>query len=268
MAQDNDNGEGKPGIKNKGLLITALVLAVIVVIIYNVHVAHVRSAARGETVKLLKYNKYLTLGHEIEAEEDIRTVTVPEDVYDVLPNPVPSTKKSFLDGERLTRNVNKGQYVLWGHVTGGGEDRPSYNIPKNMSAVTIEVDPDKAPGTVLSWGDRVDVLAVLPVGDTYTTCRVIENVPVLAIGGQYPREEYQPRGTRSGVKVPRTYKSITLQMDPELAKKLENVLSHKKGAAWIYVNSSKESSLSKPRINPTLEPLTERASTGGGGFRR
>ncbi len=262
MTNGHDTGEEKPGIQNKGLLITALVLAGIVVVIYNVHIAHVRSAAKGKTRDVLKYNKYLTVGHDVDSEKDIEIVTVPQAVYDVLPNPILADEIKIVNGETLKKNVNKGQYVLWGHFTGGEKTRPSYSLPDDMQAVTIEVNPDLSPGTVLRWGDNVDVLAVLPVGDKYTTCRVIENVQVVAIGGQYPQEEYQPRGTRSSSSVPRTYKSITLQMKPELAVQLHNVLSYKKGDAWIHVNSSKGYSKSEPRINPKLKPLTERALIG------
>ena len=46
--------EQTPAVRNKGLLITALVLAVLVVVIYNWHVSKVRSEAEGETVRAVR----------------------------------------------------------------------------------------------------------------------------------------------------------------------------------------------------------------------
>ncbi len=49
--------EEAPQVRNKGLLLIAIILAIVVVVIYNVHVQNVRSSLQGQQIKLLQYTR-------------------------------------------------------------------------------------------------------------------------------------------------------------------------------------------------------------------
>ena len=57
--------EQAPAVQNKGLLITALVLGVLVVLLYNWHIGQVREAGIGETVTLLAPKRTLEPGEKL-----------------------------------------------------------------------------------------------------------------------------------------------------------------------------------------------------------
>ena len=60
--------EQAPAIQSKRLLVVALILAGVVVFIYNVHVNQVRKAGRGKMIQLLKFRRDMDSGEEEEVD--------------------------------------------------------------------------------------------------------------------------------------------------------------------------------------------------------
>lgn len=228
--------EETPGVRNKGLLVVAAVLGVVVVIIYNVHIQNVRDASKGQTVALLQYARDLEQGETI-VRKDIELVQVPKESVLPLGNVVPKKELDFAVGSDVNQNVKKGQWVLWGHVTEGGPRGSTLQPQKGYIGLSIEVDPKTVPGQLLWVGSRVNIDAMLPTrGRAPSAQRVIEAVRILAVGGRVYTQEAGSSGRRAAS----TYRSVTIEVKKDVSLQLQNVLSHKSGSVTLELRNSQE----------------------------
>ena len=235
--------EETPKVKNKGLLIVALVLAAVVAVVYNIHIIHVRKAARGKTVKVLAFRR------NMEPNEVIKSIDLEpkelaarwiEGLGDVVcgEDADPSNFRKVYD---LKEGVTRGLFLRWSHIGAGKTSRPSQAIDKGMIAFPLEIDSRLAPGTICSVGDRVMVIGTLSVkGDALKAYSVIEGVRVLAIGGVAGRPLDSSDGRKRLMRqtAQRSYRSILIEVTPETGLQLTNVLSHVVGPVRIAVMHS------------------------------
>jgi len=244
--------EETPGIQNKGLLVVAAVLGLVVVVIYNIHIQDVRKAGRGKTVALLQYARDLE-GGETLTRKDIELVRVPKESAQPLGNVVDEDNKDYAVGSKINQDVQKGQWVLWGHVTAGRPRRP-LQPKKGWVAVSVEVDPKTVPGELVWVGSRVNIVAMLPVrGQPPSAKRVIEAVRVLAVGGRTYTNESGSRKQRPAT----SYRAITIEVKKDVSLKLQNVLSHKSGNIRLELRNPDDSlPPGAEEISPELESLT------------
>ena len=154
--------EKTQGIQNKWLLLIAVVLAVVVVIIYNAHIRAVRNELVGEKVSLVKVTRDFKPGEKL-------TVRYVE--KEQIPR---SSEKAFGDvlrwkdldilrdkgGRLLNKPINKGQLLLWDHLLDFRRTRPSNTLREGMVAIPIEFDSDQSLGDILSVGDTVNLKGV------------------------------------------------------------------------------------------------------------
>jgi Flp pilus assembly protein CpaB len=247
--------EERGGVQNIWLLFIALGLGLIVVVIYNVHIYRVRREGRGKTIRLLRVSRDMDSGDKV-ARDDIVVIPVDKRFENSLGNVIGADSLEFAVGSTVNQAIEKDQWLLWGHITRVGEDNPN-PISRGMVGVTVPIDPQRVPGTLLRPRDRVNILAVLGPGKgPLKTYRIIDWVRVLAVGGRGPE---QARATSSGTRRPvgmRIYRSITVEVTPDVSLQLANVLTHISGSCWVELISSKDA---KPRnagrINPDLKDL-------------
>jgi Flp pilus assembly protein CpaB len=253
--------EERGGIQNVWLLFIALSLGVLVVVIYNVHIYKVRQEGRGKTIRLLKVTHDMERGEKIAAD-DLETVTVPRQHEESIGDVVDDDMREYAIGQALNQPVEKGRWLLWEHITSGGGRRSSNEITPGCVAVAVPLDSKLAPGDILRLNDRVNIVGLLPMGQSLKTFRMIEGVRVVAIGG----EGIQPAKV---VDVPakrgrsaRSYQSITIEVSKDVALEFANVLTHVSGSCWVELLSSRESdSKNFGRINPQLKGLAAQPSS-------
>lgn len=258
--------EQAPARQSKRLLVVALIVAAIVVVIYNVHVSAVRSAGKGEDIVVVKYSRDMEPGERI-TRKDVHRANVQKAHYEGLGNVVTGDYYDLVVGGVLNQPVKKDQFVTYGHVTAEFGSGASGRLEKDMVAVSLEIDPRNALGDILRVHDRVNILARLSVNRRQLkTYRVIEGVRVVAVGGRGQFGRDIPRmGTVSTNRVPRTYRSITVQVPKKISLELENVLSHRAGSISLELCSAsltvKDEAL---KINEDLDSLKTYASPGRG----
>ena len=118
--------EQAPAIQSKRLLVVALILAGVVVFIYNVHVNQVRKAGRGKMIQLLKFRRDMDAGEEITTK-DIRVMEVDSLVAIGLGKVVPSQDSDYAVGRVLNQSIKKEDWVEYGHVTPEEGSGPARN---------------------------------------------------------------------------------------------------------------------------------------------
>jgi len=252
--------EEAPALQNKKLILVAVLLGVAVVVLYNIHISRIRRQVEGGKVKLLRVNRDIRAGEEVTAK-DVDVVAVPENFADNLGAPIRAEERDVLPYV-VNRSLQKDQYLLWSHITGGDENRPSAAISDEKVAVALELDPKLSPGDILRVGDRVNVLGYLPAkGGGYETYRIIKGVKVHTIGG-VGRSEATGSGRASGGSVGRrSYDSVTIELPPDESIKLYNVLSHVRGGrVWLELLNPGSLPSDREEVNPELPDLTAKAA--------
>ncbi len=237
---------------NRKLLVASLALAVAAVVLFYAYDA-LKTARAAESKKtVLKWKRDGKAGQEI-AETDVGSVQIELTQYQgLLAKPVEDNKinRSSVVGSRLTRDVSSGDYVRPADVFGGAPEVPSTRIRAGMRAFPLKVDPDRTSGNLLSVDDRIDLIGILQIGKeqprAYT---LIENLRVLAIGGksQSPEEEFRLRSGRGIVPGMRVYRTLTVEVAPETAERLAELLPRVQGRITVVVRRRDEPPPSKDR---------------------
>jgi len=261
--------EQTPSIQNKRLLVVAILLATAVVVVYNLHVSRIRKGFEGGKVKLLRVNRQMLPGETITAK-DLDVVAVPESLAKSLGNAVYAEDRFTVESSTVNQKIEKGQYLLWSHVIGETEDRPSRTISEGMVAVALRLAPQPTLGDILRVGDRVNVLGYLPSGGgKYKAYRIIEAVKVHTVGGRGRVESVKTSRRAGSTDGLRTYSSVSVEVPKSESLKLYNVLSHvKSGQVWLeLLNPDEPLPLNAERVNPQLEKLAETAAQTPGARR-
>ncbi len=258
--------EETPGIQNKKPLLAAAVLAIAVVVLYNIHVARIRDAAKGQTVNLLRYTRDIEASERIK-EGDFEEIPVDRRLLASLGQVVEREGKTkILDFGKLNQAVQKHQLVFWYHVTGDSRLGPAGTIAPTKVAVALPLDANRVPGDIVRVGDRVNVLGMLSVKNgPVKTYRIIESVVVRTIGGkgENPYASIR-RSRRLSSDGQRVYRTIGVEVTPDVSLKLNNLISWTmNGRVWIELCSGAATPpVTAGRINPELSQLAETANAG------
>lgn len=249
--------EETPAVRNKGMLITAIVLAVLVVVIYNIHVYQIKREGKGKIVKLLRVNKDMSAGDKITAK-DLATVSVEKEYTNSFGNVVTEQNQEYAIGSTLSEPVRKDQWLLWEYITQQEAAQPSRKIDPAKIARVLEIDSAESLGDILRVGDRVNILAKLSIpGKGIGTYRIIEGIKVLAIGGQGLYDEQSTKRARQfAAEGLRSYRSVTIEIDPDVSLQLSNILSYRVGNIQLELRNPSQSLPSwAGKINPAHPEL-------------
>ncbi|MFW6065191.1 MAG: hypothetical protein ACOC9S_00085 [Planctomycetota bacterium] len=239
-----------PQVRNKWLLVIAAVIALLVVVLYNVHVAGLQRSARGQQLTLLRTTADLKPGDRIE-RADLEAVSIRAENAEPFGNVLTEQDIQFAVRGSVNRELPAGRWLMWEHLLASGAPRPSEKIETGKVSCVVEID--SSPGDLLAVGDRVNILGVFSVdGDSPQTYRVVESVPVLAIEGR------TAPGTRRT-----NYSKVQVIVDREVSPRLRNVLSHSRGGVWLEVlNPEAPVGESAGEINPELSSLARQSASG------
>lgn len=235
--------EQSSGVQNKGLLITALVLGVLVVLVYNWHIGQVRQAGIGETVELLVPKRNMESGEKIE-DTDLKVVRAETHFKDGIgTNVIFNTAAGDLKDEVLSRRVLRGRFLRWEDFVGHGPDPTSEVLGEGKESFQITIEPRESPGQMLRVGDRVALLGILALdGKSLKTYRILEGAKVVSIGGVATgptRTTSMTRGSSGYTRAMRTYRTIGIELDEKTALKLNDVLTRLVGSLRVDVLSPK-----------------------------
>lgn len=252
--------EQTQGIQNKWLLIIAVVLALVVVLLYNAHIHAIRSELEGKTVAVVQMAKDLPAGERITARH-IKKAVIPKDSAEAYGKIMPWKYRDMLTehgGKVVYRTLRKDQYLLYDYIDDASGSRASQKLGDGMVAIPIEFDRDQSLGDMLAPGDTVNLKGVFPTtGGTHKTYRILSDVRVMNVGGGGAME-----GSGRSRRSPRTknYRRITIEVRPEVSLKLSNVLTHMIGDVQIELNQAGPGGVGEAgRINPQLELLASQA---------
>jgi Flp pilus assembly protein CpaB len=254
--------EDKPTVKNVGLLAAAGIIGALVVVVYVWHIAQVRKAGRGETVQLLEFARDMDAGEAVGVE-DLNVITVETSIAKGLGNVVRKSRDE-VRGYALNQPVQRGAFLQWSQILGQQGHGPSSAIRRGMEAFTVAIESRTAPGMILNVGDRIALLGKLRVrGGPLKTHRLIEGVRVLAIGGVTTGGDGANPGIRR--RVQRSYRNLTMEVTPEVANQLADVMSHLQDLPQVVVLSPHEDSRRFPDRPQVPEELRALGASPGPG---
>lgn len=116
-------------------------------------------------------------------------------------------------GQRLSFDIAKGKTLLWPYLEGGMVPTFSGKVPDGWRALTVPVDEINSISGLLQPTDNIDLLFTGRQGNEETTMPIMQNLHVLATGIQTVVD----KTGQGGVK---TYRTITVQVKPEDAKRI------------------------------------------------
>lgn len=206
---------------SKTALITAVVLAVVAVIIVNVYWSGQRRKQRAGLVQVAETKRRLERDQKLE-ESDIRLVEVPATDPNVLKKWIKADQLYTVLGKALIQPVEKNQRLTWSHFSPRQGDSLFDLVEPGTVAASFPVDRKTSPGRLMRPGIYVDVLATMPPntarGTPAVTVTLLRRVLVVAVSGrtahETPTEQY------------REYSTATLQVTPDEAQKLATVNSY------------------------------------------
>ncbi len=248
-------------VKNKGLLIAAGVIGLLVVVVYMFHMDRVAKMNRGEIVKVIVVSRTYEAGEPLDIKDlevkEIRT-RFSKGLGDVVTGQDPEEVAG--DNAPVLRAIHKDEFLRWSHVSVTDINTPSDIIEKGKVSYTVSIDPATSPGMMCNVGDRVTLIGKLALkGQPMKYYPLIKGVKVRAIGGLAAKTVIS-RGKRRTISQGnrRTYRSISIEVSLNTAVQLANVKSHVQGPIQVVVHSRKDvSGSSKFSKNPMVEPGLE-----------
>lgn len=214
--------EEAKGIQSKAVLIIAVILAVVMVAIYNFHIAFLKKALQPEKVKLLKTNRDLKPGDRVTAK-DVVTVEVEKASLDAIGSVV--TDMTVATGNPVNQAVEKDRFLLWSYFTSARANPTEKLLAPNMVAHALPVDPKYNLGPLLQPGAFVNIIGLLPDGKGLQMMRIMENAKVVSVGGKTG----DTVNDRSGGVSSGQYRNIVIEVSPKVSLQLANVLTRVQG---------------------------------------
>ena len=244
---------------SKNLLIVSLLVGVVAVILFFVYDSLKEKSLRGTPIRVLKWTRDLDPGDEI-IEADIGDVEVNVQEMKAVEDVVKLSERNLVpEGAHVNRKVSKNEFVRYNQIIEMRSATPSKGISVGMRAVTLSVDPYHTPGDLLRFNDRVDVIGLVSLrGKPAKAFVLIENLRILAVGGrsQSPDEEFGPARGRRYDPGMRTYRSISVEVKPEVAVQLADLMPRLRGKLWLVVRNPTDTQADfDNRLNPAVEQV-------------
>jgi hypothetical protein len=252
--------EETSGIQNKWLLIIALALGFIAVMIYNVHIQAIKRSLESDVVEVVRVLEDLAVGDRVTADA-IEKTEIPRPAAQAVGDVVlwKNRQQILRDaGYNVKRPVDKNELLLWTDVS-GTIDRRREIAPPGTIRKPLNIETDESPGESLQRGDYINILGIFsPPGSPTKYYRVIEGVPVTAVGGVVADED-DDRARRSARRM-RSYRRIEIAVSKDVSEQLSNLETHRLGDWKLEVQRVGENlPPNHGQINPVLKPLAAKA---------
>jgi Flp pilus assembly protein CpaB len=164
-----------------------------------------------------------------------------------------------LVGKHVSRSVERKNKVYYKDILERSGGTPADDITKGMRGLSLRVDPNYTPGNILRVGGRIDILGrVSPIGKPAKTYTLVRNLRVLGVGGHGEKTEEsigskRRRGYNPGIRV---YRSVTVEVSPELAEQMVDLLGRVQGKIWLTVRNPSDAPKRKSETGINSEVLS------------
>lgn len=251
------------GVQNKGLLLIAILLALVVLVVYNFHIIAVKKSGQGEQLRVAQYKRAIRKGKIVDAND---IIGVDVDVLDpkALGNVVLYEQRDSIIGQKLIQDVRVDQFVVWGHTLKNPGQDVDNMITRGKVAVPIEIESSSSPGPILTSDGRVNLVGRFTLrGQAERAYMIMENVRVIAVGDQPGDQGMIRRGSLS--RSSGSYRRITIELTSEEHRRLLDVLSHIGGHVVLEVLNRDEA---PPEAGGIVDEALVQALRAGGGSSR
>jgi len=169
---------------NRSALIAALIMALLGGFLLFAYLKRFEEeASGGAPVKLLVARKQIEPG-QVVTEDMLATRVVPTAYVET--RAVRESEKSRILGLRMATPVQAQQTLMWTDLAIAADDRRDLSslVQTGMRAVAVRAANDDKSFALMRPGDRVDVIATLPVEGSNLRQSVVllQNILVLAVG--------------------------------------------------------------------------------------
>jgi len=226
----------------KKVLIISVMMAVIAVALIHLYTSSIKEKYAGEQNLV----KVVVAKTQIPAETVVTKDMLAQRSYhkDFVPKgAILLTDLSRIIGMRVTVNVEAKEPLLTAHFEEGAAAAISRLglsdlVLAGERAVTIQVDEQTGVAGLLRPGDHVDVLGTFLKADektgntTLTTTTVIQNLPIIAVGGVVGSGETRGGGARG-------YRSVTLSVTLQEAELL--IFAQQKSRLTLILRNTEDS---------------------------
>ncbi len=252
------------GSRNWQLLLLACGLGIVVMVIYNLHIAQIKKASQGREVTVYVYANDLDPGDRIGGKS-LAKKRIPYEYVERLGNLATEKDVDSFAANTVKERVVKGWFARWEHVSESASGGLGLKFPPGHVAVVVPLNGRIQPGKVLRIGGWVNLIGRFsPDGRVSKMYRIIEGLRVAGIGGEDGRL-VSNRGSRGAKTRIRSYSSICVFMPKAVSLQWGNLKTHlQRGQAEIEVVSASEVSGNASRINPKLAGLASQAGTRSG----
>ena len=250
-------------VRNKKLLITALLLAVLAMVLVYAYLTMQSMEIEASQVKVLKWRVNRTEGQEI-TKEDISAVEIPVGTFEELKNVVKSNPVNidFIVGGHLSRDAKRNDFVRFSDMVKNRLDVPSRGINDDggFRAFPLRVDPQRTVGDLLRVNDRIDIIGLISIGGKPARgFTMLENVRVLAVGGRSESPGDRSRAPRRRAQQNlRVYRTLAIELQIATAIQMAELLPRVRGKIWIVLRHPDESDdRFDGKLNPKLLPVLD-----------
>ena len=128
-------------------------------------------------------------------------------------------------------------------------------------AVWLRALSSYTPGGLLQVGDRADLIGLFSIkGRPAKAYVLIQNLRVIAIGGRSESPDDRPGVSSARDSAARVYRSFTVELKPEVAVQLADLMPRIEGKLWLAVrNPTDNQAQFDNKLNPEVEALLSNA---------
>lgn len=199
---------------SKKIWITALIVAVLAVMVVNLYVGAVRQSYSNDPVVVFQATHDVPAGKPVTAS-DYREVVLPRKIFQsVTAYALTKQDLPILMTTTLRRPLKTGDIISYSHLSRTVQEGLRDMIPQGKRAVSIRVNEETAVGNFVQSGDLVDIVATLITTEKAVTKPILTGVRVLAVGGEYSDTSDQTFVQRG------QYSTVTLEVTVEEAERI------------------------------------------------
>lgn len=205
-------------MRNKSIIVLALVFGLLAAFLVYNYITGAKQAIQNQT-----YTQVVTAAQDIPANTTITDIMV---VLKPFPTELRNGKElvniNDAVGKLAPVAFTKGEVLLENHLVKPGEgiQRLSYKVPNGMRAMTVPITEVTGVGNMITIGDRVDLIAVVPATNQSPEGRtvvILQNIEVLAVGAKMA-------DTTVPGEAPAADGTVTLSVDPQSSLRLKTAL--------------------------------------------
>lgn len=255
--------EQTPIAQNWRLLIVAFALGLVVMVVYNLHIAQVRKGSKGDMVLMLKSTQDVYPGKPLPSSA-VTSVEVPKDLVRSLDDVIPyENRNSYVDSKKALMKIREGMLVRISNFE-GYDTTPSL-LDRGMVSYTFPVDTNRTSGGVLTGrsGVWVNVVANMPNvrSGELVPVRLLKSARIISVGDNRAEDPGAGDTGRQSASLS-GYRKVTIQLSDKMAEMMDELMNKAVGPAWLQM-IAKDEQLETPAITDEGKKLLKPRAAAG-----